>query len=94
MLQPAPSTEGSVVTEKAGADAEFIAREAWANRRAIGIQYKTLTPPDELARIHARNLEKYGDPLGPTIEWLRNRGRTWERMIESATRTGGKDLGY
>lgn len=78
----------------AGADSEFIAREAWANRRALGIQYKDLTPPDELSRIYARNLEKYGDPLGPSIEWLRGRGRTWDEIIESATRTGGKDLGY
>lgn len=80
--------------QKAGADPEFIAREAWANRRALGIQYKDLTPADELARIHARNLEKYGDPLGPSIDWLRSRGRTWEQIIESATRPGGKDLGY
>ena len=80
--------------QKAGADPEFIAREAWANRRALGIQYKNLTPADELARIHARNLERYGDPLGPSIDWLRSRGRTWEQIIDSATRTGGRDLGY
>jgi hypothetical protein len=80
--------------QKAGADPELIAREAWANRRALGIQYKNITPADELARIQARNLKKYGDPLGPSIEWLRSRGRTWEQIIESATRTGGRDLGY
>ncbi|MEZ5378230.1 MAG: LamG-like jellyroll fold domain-containing protein [Acidimicrobiales bacterium] len=79
---------------KAGADPEVIAREAWANRRAIGIQYKDLTPPDMLTQIHARNLQKYGDRLGPTIDWLRAQGKTWDQIIESATRTGGKDLGF
>ena len=80
--------------QKAGADPEFIAREAWANRRALGIQYKNLTPAETLTEIHARNLGRYGDPLGPSIEWLRGQGRTWEQIIESATRTGGRDLGF
>ena len=38
-------------------------------------------------------MEKYGDKLGPTIEYLRAQGKTWEQIIESATRAGGKDLG-
>ncbi|MGQ0824615.1 MAG: glycine-rich protein [Actinomycetota bacterium] len=80
--------------QKAGADPEFIAREAWADRRALGIQYKNLTPPDVLEQITARNLQRYGDPYGPTIEWLRTRNKTWEEIIESATRPGGQDLGF
>ena len=40
------------------------------------------------------NIEKYGDKLGPTVEWLRNNGKTWEEIIDSAQRTGGKDLGF
>ena len=80
--------------EKAGADPEFIAREAWADRRALGIQYKGLTPPDMLEEIYARNIAKYGDPLGPSIDWLRGQGKTWQQIIESATRTGGRDLGF
>lgn len=79
---------------KAGADPEFIAREAWANRRAVGMQYKNLTPAEQLAEISARNLQRYGDRLGPSIDWLRAQGKTWEQIIESATRTGGKDLGF
>ena len=38
-------------------------------------------------------LQKYGDKLGPTIEWLQSKGKSWTQIIESATRTGGKDLG-
>lgn len=37
---------------------------------------------------------EYGNPLGPTIEQLRAQGKTWEQIIESATRPGGEDLGF
>jgi hypothetical protein len=64
-------------------------------RRDLGVQYKALTPADELARIYKTNIRDYGDPLGPTIEWLRGRGKTWEQIIESASRPGDlKRLGY
>jgi hypothetical protein len=53
-----------------------------------------LTPVDKLAEIYARNVQKYGDKLGPTIDWLRSKGKSWDQIIESATRTGGKDLGF
>lgn len=75
-----------------GKSAEEIARTLHAERRALGVQYKDLTPPDLLAKIHTRNMEKYGDKLGPSIEWLRARGKTWENIIDSATRPGGKDI--
>lgn len=78
----------------AGADTEAIARALHAERRAIGEQFKALTPADKLAEIYQRNLQKYGDKLGPTVDWLRAQGKSWDQIIESATRTGGKDLGF
>ncbi len=77
----------------AGSSREEIARTLHADRRALGVKYKNLTPPKELAEIYARNEKKYGDKLGPTVEWLRERGKSWEDIINSAARTGGKDLG-
>ena len=62
-------------------------------RRELGIKYKNLTPSDKLREIYARNVEKYGDKLGPSIDWLRKKGKSWDDIIESASRTGGKDLG-
>ena len=62
-------------------------------RRDIGIKYKDLTPADKLAEIYARNLEKYGDKLGPTIDYLRGKGKSWEEITEGASRSGGADLG-
>ncbi|RMX06263.1 cell wall-binding protein [Vandammella animalimorsus] len=78
---------------KSGVDKETVAREMHASRRELGVKYKNLTPEDMLEKIYQRNIERYGDKLGPSIEWLRNKGKSWDDIIESATRTGGKDLG-
>jgi hypothetical protein len=51
-----------------------------------------MTPPDILKIISERNLKRYGDELGPSIEWLRSQGKSWEDIIESASRPGGADL--
>jgi RHS repeat-associated protein len=84
----------------AGKSAEEIARSLHAERRALGEQFKAMTPPDALEQIYARNFEKYGDRLGPSIEWLIQRGlnqgksmdEIWNDIIESASRSGGKDI--
>lgn len=81
------------VMRLAGSSQEEIARALHADRRSLGVKYKNLTPPKELAEIYARNEKKYGDKLGPTVEWLRARGKSWEDIIASASRAGGKDLG-
>lgn len=78
----------------AGKDAETIARTLHGKRRQLGIDYKDLTPPDMLKKIYARNIERWKDPLGPSIKQLREEGNTWEQIIESACRSGGKDLGF
>jgi RHS repeat-associated protein len=82
------------VMRAVGNSVEDIARAIHAERRVIGIRFKDLTPPDMLEAIYARNIERYGDKLGPTIEWLRGRGKSWEEIIESASRAGGSDLGF
>lgn len=79
---------------RAGADPEFIAREANANRRALGMKYKDLTPEPLRSQIRDRNLATYGDEWGPTIDWFRARGDSWEQIIESSLRPGGGDLGF
>lgn len=79
---------------QASMSSEQIARTLHAERRAIGEQFKALTPADKLAQIYERNVAKYGDRLGPSVDWLRAQaGKSWDDIIESATRTGGKDLG-
>lgn len=80
--------------EAQGATTEQIARTVHQLRRDLGVEYKNLTPPDKLEEIYARNITIYGDKLGPTIDWLRAQGKSWESIIESATRAGGKDLKF
>ncbi len=79
---------------RACASAEETARLVHGMRRGLGIKYKNLTPPGKLAEMTARNVELYRDPLGPTIEFLRGEGKTWEDIIMSSFRPGGKDLGF
>jgi filamentous hemagglutinin len=78
----------------AGATPEQVARQVSGLRRELGVKYKNITPPEKLEEIYARNLKKYGDKLGPTIDFLRAKGKTWEQITESASRAGGKDLGF
>ena len=78
----------------AGGDLEQIARALHAERRAIGIKYKDLTSPEILDEIHKRNLSRYGDPLGPSIDWLRAQGKDWVDIIRTSATVGGKYLGF
>lgn len=73
---------------------EKIARTLHAERRALGEKLKSLASMDMLQKIYERNLQRYGDRLSPSIEWLRKQGKSWEDIIESATRPGRKDLGF
>ena len=77
----------------AGADSEVVARMLVAERNALKVKYRELSPADFVKQAEARNVEKYGNPLGPTADQLRAQGKTWEQIIDSAARPGGKDLG-
>ncbi|MDH1551417.1 MULTISPECIES: DUF6861 domain-containing protein [Pseudomonas] len=71
---------------------EAIAKFAYSSRTKIKLKYREFTPPDLLKTIDERNIGKYGDKLGPTFEWLVEKGKSFEQIIESATRSGGGDL--
>jgi hypothetical protein len=71
-----------------GASSETIARAVHAERRRLTAVFKELTLEPWRSRIHARTLIAYGDPVGPTIENLRARGKSWDDIIDSATRPG------
>lgn len=78
----------AVEMRRGGPDAETVARAIHAERRALGKKYKDLTPEPQRTQVHNRTVATYGDPLGPTIEQLRAKGRSWEEIIESASRPG------
>ena len=73
-----------------GASSETIARTIHVERRQLTTVFKELTPEPWRSRIHTRTLAAYGDPIGPTIENLRARGKSWDDIIDSATRPGSR----
>ena len=75
-----------------GKTEEEVARHVSARRREIGIKYKDLTPADKRQQIYERNLAKYGDKLGPTPDYLRSKGRSWQDIIDGACKPGGEDI--
>jgi len=77
-----------------GQSSENIARSLHGMRRELGVKYKSLTPDNMLQTIYQRNVQKYGDKLGPSVDYLRQQGKSWDDIIESATRSGGKDLNF
>jgi len=75
-----------------GASSETIARAVHAERKRLAATFKALTPEPLRSRIYNRTLAVYGDSNGPTIESLRARGKSWDDIIESATRPGSRHL--
>ncbi len=78
----------AIQLRQAGADDEAVARAVHAERRALALKYKALTPEPQRSRIEAHTIAAYGNPIGPDIEALRARGRSWEEITESACRPG------
>ena len=76
----------------AGLSPEEIAHYASSRRNEIKEPILEATPPDFLEKIRQRNLEKYQNESGPTIDQLRASGKSWEEITDGATRAGGGDL--
>lgn len=76
--------------------AEERARRAYGVRRAARMTARAMMgDPAEVKLLQERDREKYGDPDGPTLEWLIERARAkglagdavFESIVESAQRT-------
>ena len=68
-----------------GYSEDQIARAMHEMRRKLGRQYKEAAPPLFREYIYEATAAKYGDPLGPTYEMMREK-KTCEQIIESASR--------
>jgi hypothetical protein len=85
--------QGAVEKMRAsGASREEVAKYAYGARNELKLKYREYTPPDILDVIDARNLERYGNKIGPTFDGLVKKGKTFDQIIESSTRAGGGDL--
>ncbi|ODC03114.1 hypothetical protein BFW38_05700 [Terasakiispira papahanaumokuakeensis] len=63
-----------------------LAERANNARRQLGVEYKNLTPEPLRDYIYDVNLKRYGDPLGPNVDVLAQRGKTYSQIVESASR--------
>jgi hypothetical protein len=77
-----------------GKSSEEVARLVYAERNLLKVKYRDLTPPDLLRKFEQDQIQRWGNPFGPTIEQLRAKGMTWEEIIESAARPGGGRYGF
>lgn len=68
-----------------GVDEKTIARTLHAKRRELGAQYKHAAPPLLCEYIYYATAKKYGDPLGPSFEYLCKK-KTYAEIIASASR--------
>lgn len=71
-----------------GKNSEQIAKILNRKRRAIGRLLKNKTPQPFRDLIYKRNSQAYNDIYGPTWKALRAKGKSWESIIESASRPG------
>jgi hypothetical protein len=71
-----------------GVETETIARAVHAERLAIAKAFKDITLEPLRTRIQARTIAQYGNATGPSIDWLRAAGKSWDEIIDSASRPG------
>jgi hypothetical protein len=75
--------------EKLAADGwaeEAIARELVSRRNELKRAARMHDDPQIVALMNARNLVRYGDPIGPTADQLLARYGSWRAVIDAACR--------
>jgi hypothetical protein len=80
--------ERAAEMQRDGASTESIARAMHAERRRLAALFKAQTPEPYRTQIYERTVKVYGNEFGPSIEYLRAHGKSWEEIIEGATRPG------
>lgn len=74
----------------AGKSEEEIARDVDQRRRELNQQYYSTLPDAERKTLYASNKEKYGNEIGPDIDYFKKKGRSWREIIDSASKVSSK----
>ena len=75
-------------TERAtGKTAKQIVEAVVKARNKAKIVARSKMHADDVKVLEARNMEKYGHPIGPTVKWLLADKGSYEAVLESAVRT-------
>ncbi len=77
----------------AGWSEEAIARHCVARRNMVKQAARADDPADVVTMMAARNLRKYGDPVGPGADWFFAKYGSWAEVIEAAFRTADLSQG-
>jgi hypothetical protein len=77
-----------IAMRQGGMDLETVARWAHAERQGLALAYKNLTPEPLRSQIRERTIATYGQVAGPSIDYLRQQGKSWEQIADSAARPG------
>lgn len=72
---------------KAGSTKKEIAEQMVSMRNKTKATERVKMNPKDVASIEKRNLNKYGDKLGSSAEYLIKQGKTYDEIIESSTRS-------
>lgn len=81
-------THKVLAMRQSGIDKEAVARWAHAERQGLAQAYKDLTPEPLRSRIRERTIATYGQAAGPSIDYLRQQGKSWDQIADSAARPG------
>lgn len=77
-----------------GKTGEEISDKASQMKKNIEIQYKDFASPESVEEISQRNIIRYGDQFGPTVEWYRSKGFDCEQIIEKSLRCDGSIIKF
>lgn len=67
-------------------DEEAVAHILVADRNQLKADFRRNDPPKMVALMEARNMAKYGNPLGPGPDWFFERYGSWRLVIDAASR--------
>ena len=77
-----------------GLAAEVVAHMAHAGRNALKIVHRRDLTDADFMRIAWRNINRYGNPIEPSVVDNFQKYGDWQGVIAAAGRTGGQDLGF
>jgi hypothetical protein len=69
-----------------GRSEQEIARIMVPRRNQAKALVRTKMKAKQVAKLEERNKARYGDPLGPTVDWMYTRyGGNWHDIVEAST---------
>ncbi|GCB04732.1 hypothetical protein [Ralstonia sp. SET104] len=73
-----------------GKSEEEIARNVDQKRRELNQRYYSTLPDAERKALYASNKKKYGNEIGPDIDYFKKKGRSWREISDSASKVSSK----